>query len=255
MVIAASAHAAFHKAAHYFGVPARKVPVDADWKADVDAMAALVDDEHRARRRLGAAVSARRDRSDPRAGRTRRIGRRVDARRCVHGRLRTAVHGDERHRAAAVGLPRRRRHDDLGRHPQARLRAEGRVGARAPHQGAPPLPDLRVRRLARRLLRVTQHAGHAARAADGDGLGGDAPSRHRRLPAAHGGDHRDCKPHARGRARDRRPAGARAHRTRTFSPSPPMPDSRTRSTRSRSETRCSNAVGSTTARPRPTRCT
>ncbi len=44
MVIAASAHAAFHKASHYFDVPARKVPVDADWKADVDAMSALVDE-------------------------------------------------------------------------------------------------------------------------------------------------------------------------------------------------------------------
>ena len=46
-----------------------------------------------------------------------------------------------------------------------------------------------------------------------------------------------------------------AHRTHTFSPSPPMPDARIRSTPSRSETRCSNAVGSTTARPHPTRCT
>jgi glutamate/tyrosine decarboxylase-like PLP-dependent enzyme len=40
MVIASSAHAAFHKAAHYFGVRAHKVEVDADWRADVDAMAA-----------------------------------------------------------------------------------------------------------------------------------------------------------------------------------------------------------------------
>jgi sphinganine-1-phosphate aldolase len=44
MVIAASAHAAFHKASHYFDVPARKAPVDADWKADIDAMSALVDE-------------------------------------------------------------------------------------------------------------------------------------------------------------------------------------------------------------------
>ena len=40
MVIASSAHAAFHKAAHYFGVHVHKVDVDADWRADVDAMAA-----------------------------------------------------------------------------------------------------------------------------------------------------------------------------------------------------------------------
>jgi sphinganine-1-phosphate aldolase len=42
MVLAASAHAAFHKAAHYFGVEATTVPVGADWRADVDAMRAAV---------------------------------------------------------------------------------------------------------------------------------------------------------------------------------------------------------------------
>jgi glutamate/tyrosine decarboxylase-like PLP-dependent enzyme len=40
MVLPASAHAAFHKAAHYFGVQVHKVPVRDDWRADVDAMAA-----------------------------------------------------------------------------------------------------------------------------------------------------------------------------------------------------------------------
>ncbi len=42
MVVPASAHAAFHKAAHYFGLRVHKVPVRDDWRADVDAMAALV---------------------------------------------------------------------------------------------------------------------------------------------------------------------------------------------------------------------
>ncbi len=44
MVLAASAHAAFHKAAHYFGLRVHKVPVRDDWRADVDAMAACVND-------------------------------------------------------------------------------------------------------------------------------------------------------------------------------------------------------------------
>jgi sphinganine-1-phosphate aldolase len=44
MVIAASAHAAFHKAAHYFGVRVHKVDVDADWRADADAMSEAVND-------------------------------------------------------------------------------------------------------------------------------------------------------------------------------------------------------------------
>lgn len=44
IVLPVSAHAAFHKAAHYFGVRVCKVPVDADWRADVDAAAARVGD-------------------------------------------------------------------------------------------------------------------------------------------------------------------------------------------------------------------
>lgn len=44
MVIAESAHAAFHKAAHLFGVTVRKTPVLPDWTADVDAMAAAANE-------------------------------------------------------------------------------------------------------------------------------------------------------------------------------------------------------------------
>lgn len=39
IVLAESAHAAFHKAAHLFGLKVRKTPVQANWRADVDAMA------------------------------------------------------------------------------------------------------------------------------------------------------------------------------------------------------------------------
>ena len=42
MVVPVSAHAAFHKAAHYFGIAVRRVPVRPDWRADVDAAAELV---------------------------------------------------------------------------------------------------------------------------------------------------------------------------------------------------------------------
>ncbi|MDQ1397435.1 MAG: sphinganine-phosphate aldolase [Acidimicrobiaceae bacterium] len=44
MVVANSAHAAFHKGAYYFGVTVHKVPVGPDFRADVDAMAAAVND-------------------------------------------------------------------------------------------------------------------------------------------------------------------------------------------------------------------
>lgn len=42
MVLPTSAHAAFEKGAHYFGVRSVRVPVGADWRADVAAMAAAI---------------------------------------------------------------------------------------------------------------------------------------------------------------------------------------------------------------------
>src|SRR5699024_4295473 len=44
MLLPSTAHAAFHKAAHYFGVEPVLVPVGADFRADAEAMAAAVDD-------------------------------------------------------------------------------------------------------------------------------------------------------------------------------------------------------------------
>jgi sphinganine-1-phosphate aldolase len=44
MVLPASAHAAFEKAADYFGVRSVRVPVGPDWRADVDAMQAAITD-------------------------------------------------------------------------------------------------------------------------------------------------------------------------------------------------------------------
>lgn len=45
MVVATSAHAAFHKAAHYFGVELHAVDVADDWRADAEAVAAKVTDD------------------------------------------------------------------------------------------------------------------------------------------------------------------------------------------------------------------
>ena len=45
MVLPATAHAAFHKAAHYFGVDAVLVPVGPDFRADAGAMADAIDDD------------------------------------------------------------------------------------------------------------------------------------------------------------------------------------------------------------------
>ena len=45
IVVAESAHAAFHKSAHLFDMPIVKVPVRADYTADVEAMSDAVDDQ------------------------------------------------------------------------------------------------------------------------------------------------------------------------------------------------------------------
>ena len=45
VVLPTSAHAAFEKGCYYFGLESRRVPVGADWKADVDATAAAIDDD------------------------------------------------------------------------------------------------------------------------------------------------------------------------------------------------------------------
>ncbi len=44
VVLPASAHAAFEKGCYYFGVESRRVPVLADWRADVAAMEAAIDE-------------------------------------------------------------------------------------------------------------------------------------------------------------------------------------------------------------------
>jgi len=44
VVLPTSAHAAFEKACYYFGLESRRVPVLADWRADVDAMQQAIDE-------------------------------------------------------------------------------------------------------------------------------------------------------------------------------------------------------------------
>ena len=90
MVVAESAHAAFHKAAHYFGVRVHKVAVRADCRADVDAMAARVNDNTVLV--VGSAPQYPQGVIDPipELAEVADVGRRVDARRRVHGRLRAA---------------------------------------------------------------------------------------------------------------------------------------------------------------------
>ena len=255
MVVPASAHAAFHKAAHYFGIRLHKVPVRDDWRADVDAMARARRAEHRAGGGQRAAVPAGRDRPDPRAGRRGRRGRRQLPHRRLHGRLLPPVRRGARPRRAAVGLPGGRRHHDQRRPAQARLRAQGRVGGAPPHQGAAPLPDLRVRRLARRLLRQLRACRAPARRCRWPPRGPRSTTSAWR--ATSGSPSSPSTP-APGWSRASAPSTGSpcsASRRRSASPWPPRPATRTPSTCSRWATRSSPAAGSTIARSRPTRCT
>lgn len=45
MIVSTSTHAAFHKAAHLFGITLHSVPVKDDWRADVEAMAELLSED------------------------------------------------------------------------------------------------------------------------------------------------------------------------------------------------------------------
>ena len=154
MVLAESAHAAFDKACQYFGVRINKVRVGADFRADVDAMAAAVNEQTVLV--VGSAPQYPQGVIDPipeLAALAATVGASMHVDACMGGFVLPFMEliGDD---GAAVGLPRRRRHDDLGRHPQARLRAQGRVGDHPPDQGAAPVPDVRVRRLAGRPIRI-----------------------------------------------------------------------------------------------------
>ena len=136
IVVAESAHAAFHKSAHLFDMPIRTVPVGDDWTVDLDAMAAAVTD--RTVLVVGSAPQYPQGVVDPIpaiAELAASVGRQLPC-RCVHGWVRAALRRDARARRPGLGLPGRRGALDLGRHPQARLCAEGRVGDPPPDEGA-----------------------------------------------------------------------------------------------------------------------
>ncbi len=95
MVLPVTAHAAFHKAAHYFDVEPISVPVDTTtWKADVDAMRDAVDDRTDPAGRLSGVLRPRRGRPDPRAGPAGARARPAAARRRLHRRVHPARTSD-----------------------------------------------------------------------------------------------------------------------------------------------------------------
>ena len=184
MVVPTTAHAAFHKAAHYFGVERVPVPVGDDFRADPAAMAAAHRRQHRAGRRVGAVVRPRG--GGPRHGDRRRSPRApgsaaTSTRASAAGCCRTPRGSAGR---AAVDLRRRGRHQHLGRPAQVRLHAQGRLAAAAPHARAATRAVLRERRLAGLHDAELDDAVHQVRRTARRGLGGGASDRRRGLRAA-----------------------------------------------------------------------
>ena len=99
---------------------------------------------------LGLQLRLRHHRPDRRAVGPRARARRRPARRRLPRRVHPAVRPGARLRHPGLRLPRPRRHLDLGRHPQVRLRVQGHLGAAVPRQGAAQQPVLLPDRLDRR---------------------------------------------------------------------------------------------------------
>ena len=137
-----SAHPAFDKAAHYLGLRVVRVPVAADLRADVGAMAAAI--TSRTLMLVGSAPCFPYGLIDPieelaELALERDVWLHVDA--CVGGyfapfaRMNGVPRAALRLRAAGRAL-------DLGRPPQVRLRGQGRVDALPPRRRAARPPDL-----------------------------------------------------------------------------------------------------------------
>ena len=159
-----SAHPAYAKAAHYFGMEMVRVPLDADFRADVRAARTLIGPSTAVV--IASAFNYPYGMMDPveQLAAPRSRARRRLPRRRVHRRVRAAVPRTPRARRAAVGLPRRGRHRDLRRRAQVRVLPEGRVGRPAPRRRLVRASGVPLRRLAVGSVRVAGH-GRARRPA------------------------------------------------------------------------------------------
>ena len=209
MVLPESAHAAFHKAGHNFGLQIRKTPVQDDWTADVDAMAAVVGPNTVLV--VGSAPQYPQGVQDDIpaiAALAQSVGANCHVDACMGGFVlpfaemlgREVLPWD--FRVDGVTTISADIHK-LGYAPKGASRDP------PPHEGLAEVPDVRVRRLARRVLRLTQHAGQPFGPADGVRVGGDVAPRRRRLRRPHPRRARQRRPVPRRGRLDRRHPGAR----------------------------------------------
>ncbi|WP_443613641.1 aminotransferase class V-fold PLP-dependent enzyme [Actinomadura madurae] len=218
IVLPATAHPAFHKAAHYLGMEIAHVPVDGDFRADPAATAAAL--TPRTVLVVASAPSYPHGVMDPVpeiAALAARRGRALPRRR-VRRRLGAALAAGRRTRRPAVRSVRARGDVPLMRPAQVRLLAQGGLGRAFRGRVAPAARLLRVRALARlhgdQRRRPEQQERRAARSRVGDphrgrGAGVPRPGRERdegrgTLDRGHRGD-----PRAAGARRPRRAARRR----------------------------------------------
>ena len=149
MVLPSTRHAAFDKAAHYFGVETRMVAGRDRLPRRPGRDGGRARRRRRARRLLRAVVRTRRDRPRPRARGPGCRARDPLPRRRLHRRLGAAVRRAARPRRTAVDVRGRGRDLDLGGPAQVRLRPQGHLAAAAPDRGAATAAVLLVSRLAR----------------------------------------------------------------------------------------------------------
>ncbi len=164
MLLPVTAHPALEKAAHYFGVKPVHVPVGPDLRADVEAARCLAGPSTILV--VGSAPAYPHgvvDPIEPLAALAAERGALFHVDACLGGFLLPFV---ERLGHAVPPFDFRVPGGDLDvrRRPQVRVRGEGRVDVALPIARAAAAPVVRLRRLARRPLRVAEHDRHAARA-------------------------------------------------------------------------------------------
>jgi hypothetical protein len=167
MVVPITAHAAFDKAAQYFGIKMVRIPVDQDYRADIRAAARAI--TRRTVVVVGSAPSFPHGMVDPIAelselARQRGVGFHTDA--CLGGFVLPWADGPGLP-GAALRFPTAGRHLHLRRHPQIRLRRQGHLGHSLPQPGTAALSVLHDHGLAGRPLLLPllrrQPAGGAQR--------------------------------------------------------------------------------------------
>ena len=152
IVLPVSAHAAFHKAAQYFNLDKKVVPLDDDFRADVSAMEAAITPNTIAL--VASAVNFPYGTIDPidKLGELAQIARHRPAHRRLPGRILSALGREAGATGAAVRLPRAGRHLHVVRHAQIRLCSQGHLGRAVPRRRATALSILHHRRLAGRAV-------------------------------------------------------------------------------------------------------